>query len=84
MEHNVDTLTTLNSIHTIPDDGHCSAVECYPHRAIDTKGSSVENWETDVVLGAGSAIEHNDDRDEHLTPGGATKRLPHAKAEGLR
>lgn len=69
MKHNINALAALNSIHAVPDNCHYGSIEGGPPSTTGTERGSVENWETNVVLGASPTVEYNDDSDECLTSG---------------
>jgi hypothetical protein len=82
MEHDIDTLAALNSIYTIPNNGHYSTVEGWPPRTEHAKRGSVQDWistarllasthrkdnaSLHVIFCACSSIEHNDNSYENL------------------
>lgn len=43
MKHDINTLSTLNGINSIPDDGHDGTVEGGPPCTENAEGSSVED-----------------------------------------
>ena len=88
MEHDIDALATLHSIHAIPYNSHDCPVEGWPPSSKDTERSTIENGISSLIcqlsaanetrdvlhmiLGSGSAIQYDHNSDQGLSTGGTT------------
>jgi hypothetical protein len=100
MEHDIDTLPALDSIHAIPHNSHHRTIERWPPSTEHAKRGPVQDWipttrlltsdpkkdnkDSHMVFSACSSIKHNDDGDEDLPSKRASNRFPHAQPESLR
>jgi hypothetical protein len=59
--HEIDTLTTNPGLDSVPNTSHYRSVEDGPEGSKDTKGGSVDHGKADVVFGADTTCEYNEE-----------------------
>ena len=79
-EHERDALSSDPCLYTVPDTGHCCAVEDGPESTPDTEGSSCHNGETDMVCRTDSTGQTNECTRNEIPDPDADPRLPPGQA----